>query len=108
MKRGLGLLVVLLIIMIVGGVLTSGVWDGLPTMRQTSDPMGSYFDAPPGKAALFFIVVTALVSGAIVNGVVIGLIIWGLHWALKRTQQIPNRSESTVSDSEALPEKVSA
>ena len=108
MKRGLGLLVLLLIIMIAGSVLTAGVWDGLPIMRQTSDPMGSYFDAPPGKAAFFFIVVTALVSGAIVNGVVIGLIIWFLHWALRRTEQIPNRSEDTVRDSEALPEKASA
>lgn len=108
MKRGLGFLVILLIIMIAGSVLTTGVWKGLPVMHQTSDPMGSYFQAPPGKAAFFFIVVTALLAGAIVNGIVIGLIIWFLHWALKRTEQIPNRSEGTVRDSEALPEKASA
>jgi hypothetical protein len=104
-KRGVAVLAILTIIMLIGGVLTAGVWDGFPIMRQTSDPMGSYFAATPGQAALFFIVVTALIAGAITNGLIIGLLIWFFNREVKATENIPTRSEREAA--EVLPETVS-
>jgi hypothetical protein len=107
-KRGVSALAGLLIVMIIGSVLTAGVWGGLPTVEQTASPLGSYFQTTPGQATFFFIVVTALVSGAIVNGLVIGGIIWFLNREVKVTENLPNRSESENSTSDALPEQASA
>jgi len=106
-KRGVTILAVLVIIMLAGSVLTAGVWGGLPIQRQTSDPAGSYFAAPPGQAALFFIVVTALVAGALANGIIIGLILWFLNRESKIVASTPTRSQNEAVDSGALPEKAS-
>ncbi|MDQ7026937.1 MAG: hypothetical protein Q9P01_19580 [Anaerolineae bacterium] len=106
MKRGVQVLAGLLIIMIAGSVLTAGVWGGFPTIKQTADPLASYFQTTPSQATFFFIVVMALVSGAIVNGLVIGGIIWFLNREMKVTENMPTRSERE--DSEALPETASA
>ena len=108
MKRGVGFLAILLIVMIAGSVLTTGVWDGLPVMHQTADPMGSYFQAPPGKAAFFFLVVGFILFNMIGMGATIAFIMWFFNREVKVTHQMPNRSEQSVSASEALPEQATA
>lgn len=107
-RSGIGVLAGLLFVMLACGVLTAGVWGGFPTIEQTADPLGSYFQTTPGQATFFFIVVTALVSGAVVNGLVIGGVIWFLNREVKVTENIPTRSEREASDSDALPEPASA
>jgi hypothetical protein len=106
-KRGVGFLAIIVLIMLVGSVLTAGVWGGLPVMKQTADPMGSYFQAPPGKAFAFFILVSALASGAIINGLVIGGVIWFLNREIKITAQMPNHADDAASSAQSLPEAVS-
>ena len=107
MRRNVSVLVGVLIIMLAGGVLTAQVWGGFPILRQTSDPNASYFAAPPGQAALFFIVTGALVAGAVVNGIVIGLLLWFLNREVKVVADMPTRSEQAGADSDALPETAS-
>jgi hypothetical protein len=108
-KRGVGLLAILLIIMIAGSVLTAGVWGGLPVMHQTADPMGSYFMATPGKAAFFFLVVGFILFNLIGMGATIALAMWFFNREVKVTQQRPNRSDVVATNqADALPEQASA
>src|SRR5688572_31336445 len=79
--------------MIAGSVLTTGIWDGLPIMRQTADPMGSYFDATPGKAAFFFLVVGFILFNLIGMGATIALAMWFFNREVKVTEQMPNRAD---------------
>ena len=107
MKRGVAVLAFLLIVMIIGGILTTGVWGGVPTIEQTANPLGSYFRTTPGQATVFFLVVGFILFNLIGIGATIALALWFFNREVKVTENRPNRSEQVNADAEVLPETAS-
>jgi hypothetical protein len=108
-KRGVSVLAFLLIVMLICGVLTTGVWGGLPTVEQTANPLGSYFRTTPGQATFFFLVVGFILFNLIGMGATIALVFWFFNREVKVTENRLNRSvEQANANAEVLPEKVSA
>lgn len=108
MKRGVSLLATLTIVLVACGVLTAGVWGGLPTLEQTSDPSASFFQTTPGQAAQLFIWIMIVMGGLIANGVFIAGLFWWLNHEVKVVEQHPTRSQlAGASTSQALPENAS-
>ncbi|MCA9892982.1 MAG: hypothetical protein KC615_08355 [Anaerolineae bacterium] len=99
MKRSLGILVFLVIIMLIGGVLTSGVFGGVPTIIQTDNPDASVFQATPEQANQIIIWVTFVV----VNVLGAGLTLAFLFWFGNREVKVVSRMPESPSDAEQLP-----
>ena len=81
--RGLMIFLGLLVVLIVGGALTTQIFGGggfLPVIEQTSNPGGSTAQVERWQAEQFFL----LVGFLIVNMVGIGLTIAGIFWFLNR------------------------
>lgn len=80
MKRGMGILIAAVVVLIVGGGLTSQL-AGVPLIVQTDTPDASVFTATPEQAAQIFILVGIVLS----NVVILGGLIAGLFWWLNRS-----------------------
>lgn len=103
MKRGILVLAVLMIITITGGVLTSGLFPGVPTIIQSVDPNANVFEATPEQANLI-IFWTLFVLG---NLVVIGLVLAVLFWRGNVEVERAHLMETPQRDSDSLPETAS-
>jgi hypothetical protein len=88
-KRGVALLAFLVIVTIIGGVLTSGMWFNLPFERQTAEPMASVFEAPGEKALWLFAMIAFIIFNVIGAGLTIALVIWFLNREVKIANATP-------------------
>lgn len=104
MKRGVLILIGLMIIVIAGGVLTANVGVELPTVIQSEEPAPSAFRATPEQANLMLFWSLFVLGNLVVIGGVTALLFWLFHRWVKNANATPNRAEQTASDAESLPE----
>ena len=99
MKRSLSILVFLVIIMLIGGVLTSGLINGVPTIIQTDNPDASVFQATPEQANQFIIWVVFVLVNVVGAGLTLAFVFWFGNREVKVVSQMPNQP----SNAEQLP-----
>lgn len=90
MKR-LGILAGFVVILLVGGVITSGILPEFPVIIQSLNPDASVFEATPEQANLFFI----WVGFVIVNLVGAGLTLAALFWAGSYFVKLVNQEDES-------------
>ena len=105
MKRGVTLLAFLVVVTIIGGVLTSGMWFELPFIKQTAEPMASVFEAPGEKALWLFAMIGFILINVVGAGLTIAFIIWLLNREVKIANSMPLLTQN--SGQESLPETTS-
>ena len=94
MKRGVALLAFLVVVTIIGGVLTSGMWFELPFIKQTAEPMASVFEAPGEKALWLFAMIAFIIFNVIGAGLTIALVVWLLNREVKIANSMPLLADS--------------
>lgn len=101
MKR-VGILAFLMLVVIAGGVISSGLLNSAISgllIVQTSDPYASAFEAPPQKAMQIVVWGGFVIANVVVVAVVLALFFWLVNRALTSTRG------STPNTREAPPEK---
>ena len=102
MKRGVLILAGLLIIMIAGGVLTSGLGFSLPTIQQTNIPAASFFEATGDQQIYLLLMIGFIMVNIIGAGLTIAFLFWIGNREVKRAKAMPTLAERR--EQEALPE----
>lgn len=105
MKRGLAILVILMIILIVGGALTANLGFSLPTLVQTTAPDASVFKASNTQATNFLLLIGFFLVNVIGAGLTLAAIFWFLSKQVKIAKEMPTLEERRQQDLDALPEK---
>ncbi|QPC80797.1 hypothetical protein G4Y79_13875 [Phototrophicus methaneseepsis] len=96
MRRSLGALVIFVVILLVGGVFTAGIFGGVPMIIQSQNPDASVFQATPEQANQFIIWIAFVIINVIGAGVTLALLFWFGNRELKVV-------ERQGSDAEQLP-----
>lgn len=92
MRKGLVLLIFFLVIMLGGGVLTSGLFSGAPIVQQTSDPNGSVFVATPEQAGQFIFWVFFVLANVVGAGLTLAVVMWRGQVEVARVSGTSNTS----------------
>ena len=78
MKR-LGALVLIMIVLLGGGAITSDLFSSDLAIRQTIDPSGDALTATPDQAVAFMLVVGFIITNVIGAGLTLALVFWLLN-----------------------------
>lgn len=115
MKRGVGILALLVIVTIIGGLLTANLGFSVPTIIQSQDPAASAFNATPNQALYLALWIGFVLVNVVGAGLTIALVLWladrGKKWAevtpvlAEREPQVDQLEESK---NDALPETSAA
>ena len=97
MKKGLVILVALVIILIVGGGVTSQL-ASLPMIQQTDSPAASVFEATPEQANLFFLMVGFILFNVVGAGLTLLAVFWFGDRAVRSARAMPNREDASDKD----------
>lgn len=93
--RRTGILAVLMIIVITGGVLSSGLFDiNTLLVIQTDNPDASTFEATPVQAFQFFFWVFFVLGNVVVFGGILALVFYGLNRLLTQEHNTPPTTTS--------------
>jgi len=101
-KQYLAVMGVVVVILIAGGALSSGLIDlsGLQII-QTADPNASVFEATPEQANQFFFWVVFVIINLIGAGLTLALVFWLGSRAVAQAKALPNPSPSTAASEDA-------
>ena len=91
MRRSLGILIILMVIMI-GATSLFQLGLSVPTIEQTTDPNGSVFEATAEQAGMFIFWVLFVLGNVVVVGGVLGILFWRGNVAVARANAMEARS----------------
>lgn len=97
--KALGTLAVLVVILLVGGAISSGLVPSLPLITQSVDPNASVAHATPEQANQLFFWIIFVVVNVLGAGITIAVLIWFGSRAVVNARAMPNASKD-----EQLPE----
>lgn len=105
MKQYLAVMGVVIVLLIAGGAVSSGLIDlsGLQII-QTTDPNASVFEATPEQANQFFFWVVFVLINLIGAGLTLALLFWLGSRAVERAKAMPNPSGAPAMTEEASKE----
>lgn len=115
MRRGVGILALLVIVTIGGGLLTANLGISPPLMIQTEDPAASVFSATPNQALYFLLWVGFVIVNVVGAGLTIALLLYlanrGKKWADVTpvlAEREPQQEQLEENKQDALPETTAA
>lgn len=99
--RRLTILVVLIMVLLVGGGLTSLLIASggqvLPILQQVGAPDASPTTMMPWKANQFFILISFVLFNLVGIAVTIGILLWVIDWGVKRSKADAEQSSQPTS-----------
>ena len=88
--RALGAILLIFIILLAGGAITSNLLSSDLAIQQTTDPSGDFLTATPDQAAAFILVTGFILFNVLGAGLTLTIVFWLLNRQVTAARQEPS------------------
>ena len=88
--KALGAIVVVLVVLLAGGAITSNLLSSDLAIQQTTDPSGDFLTATPDQAVAFILVTGFIIFNVLGAGLTLMIVFWLLNRQVTAVRQAPN------------------
>lgn len=85
--KALGAIVVILVVLLAGGAITSNLLSSDLAIRQTTDPSGDLLTATPDQAVAFILVTGFIIFNVLGAGLTLMIVVWLLNRQVTAVRQ---------------------
>ncbi len=87
--KALGAIVVVLVVLLAGGAITSNLLSSDLAIQQTTDPSGDFLTATPDQAVAFILVTGFIIFNVLGAGLTVMIVFWLLNRQVTAVRQAP-------------------
>ena len=88
--KALGAIVVVLVVLLAGGAITSNLLSSDLAIQQTTDPSGDFLTATPDQAVAFILVTGFIIFNVLGAGMTLMILFWLLNRQVTAVRQAPS------------------
>ena len=88
--KALGAIVVVLVVLLAGGAITSNLLSSDLAIQQTTDPSGDFLTATPDQAVAFILVTGFILFNVLGAGLTLMIVFWLLNRQVTAVRQSPS------------------
>lgn len=88
--KALGAIVVVLVLLLAGGAITSNLLSSDLAIQQTTDPSGDFLTATPDQAVAFILVTGFIIFNVLGAGLTLMILFWLLNRQVTAARQAPS------------------
>ncbi|MYD11087.1 MAG: hypothetical protein F4X02_13730 [Chloroflexi bacterium] len=88
--KALGAIVVVLVVLLAGGAITSNLLSSDLAIQQTTDPSGDFLTATPDQAVAFILVTGFIIFNVLGAGLTLMIVFWLLNRHVTAARQAPS------------------
>lgn len=88
--KALGAIIVVFVVLLAGGAITSNLLSSDLAIQQTTDPSGDFLTATPDQAVAFILVTGFIIFNVLGAGLTLMIVFWLLNRQVKAARQTPS------------------